>query len=140
MEPFVPDNTSPDFEKRACTVHDPSYGNCDCPPQYRVEQEKPSFFAVAIVMYDKAYGGPEEGGWYYSTYEPVQEYAHLTKIVKTEEESREACAVLRKYIEDHKLNEGRRSVDSVLSEGQYTVEVYENEYPCFHPKERPHYE
>lgn len=127
------------FSDNCKTVEGVIHSREDCTPE---EPDAPAipFYAVAIVMYDKAYGGPEEGGWYYATFEPVQEYAFLTKIVKTDKESREACAFLRKYIDDHKLNEGRRSVDSVLSEGEYTVHVYEGEYPCFHPKTRPHYE
>lgn len=104
------------------------------------EEKAPKFFSVAVVMYDKAYGGPEEGGWYFDTYEPVPEYAHLTKVVKTKAEAYAARDGLLAYIEVEKLNEGRRDVNSVLSEGQYDVYIYHGEYPCYEPKVRPHYE
>ena len=36
------------------------------------KQEAP-FFMVSVYLVDRAYGGPEEGGWYYDTGEPVAE-------------------------------------------------------------------
>lgn len=102
--------------------------------------EVPKFFCVAIGLEDRAYGGPEEGGWWYDTFEPLDEYAHMTKIVITAEEAYRHRDELRQWIVSEKLNEGRRPTSSVLSEGQYDVHVYRGRYPHYVPERRPHYE
>jgi len=95
-------------------------------------------FVATIYLIDRAYGGPEEGGWYYDCGTPSDEYANHTRGF-----SRERDAI--KYA--NKLNEtvcptynvGRRAISSVLSTGRYSAEVSEGQ-PKYYPSERPHYE
>jgi hypothetical protein len=112
---------------------------CDCSPCTCASEEK-SFFCVAIYLHDKEFGGPEEGGWWYSTYEPVKSYAHMTRVYKTHNEAVLYQFKLKKEIILLGLNDDRRSVDSVLSDGEVVAYITENEYPCHLPKERPYYE
>ena len=68
---------------------------------------------ACVGMIDRAYGGPEEGGWYFDTYAPVKavkcKLADAWKVVERLE---------RQY-----SNEGRYPVSSVLSEGEYRVSI-----------------
>lgn len=85
---------------------------------------------VNVYLVDQAYGGPEEGGWYYKCGEPM-ESCH----VETEVEANEVAEKLRAKWS----NEGRRPISSVLSQGVYEVSVED----CFaqpFPDRRPHYE
>ena len=100
----------------------------------------PKFYSVAICMYNKQYGGPEEGGWWYSTYEPIDQLAWMTKIVLTSEEARSAKTELERVIVDKEFNKGRRPVSSVLSTGQYVAVIFPGTYPEYLPTSRPHYE
>lgn len=103
------------------------------------DRPEPKFFCVSVYLSDRAYGGPEEGGWWYNCGEPVLEYGVHTRIFKTYQEARE----LQEHLEKNLLpilNKGRRPVSSVLSNGVYTIQIDEDEYPSPYPKERPHYE
>lgn len=90
-----------------------------------------------LVIMDRAYGGPEEGGWWYNTYTPV---VSLPLPVVTPEQQDLVVVfynAMEKLVEE--LNRGRRPIDSVLSQGVYTFFLSkrpaENE-----PKTPPHYE
>jgi hypothetical protein len=100
----------------------------------------PQFYCVAIYMTDREYGGPEEGGWWYNSYEPIARYGYLTRCFQTYEEARVYENELRSFIEKEKLNEGRRHPNSVLSDGHFTTYITEGHYPEDLPRERPHYE
>jgi len=97
---------------------------------YRIE---PSLYPywVNIYLHDKAYGGPEEGGWWYNFYQPI-----AFKNVSTKEAAHEMAEELR---EGEYSNEGRRSISSMASEGEYVVRV-ESHPPVYSPRTRPHYE
>ncbi|WP_165420446.1 hypothetical protein [Edaphobacter modestus] len=56
----------------------------------------------------------------------------------THEAAQAARDQMAKGIE--KLNEGRRDISSVLSEGRYGVEIHEDALPPFYPEHRPRYE
>lgn len=89
-----------------------------------------------IYMVDRAYGGPEEGGWYFD-YGLVEESIPLLPTegqdlfdhVKTEH---------AKWAEVF-TNEGRRPIYSVLSEGEYQLKLEIDKGQNW-PAERPHYE
>lgn len=101
---------------------------------------QPAFYVVCVAMTDKAYGGPEEGGWYYDTTEPCLggDYP-IPVVVKTRDEAEAAADKMdADFITD--ANEGRPSTSSVLSRGRYTAMIYEGEWPTSLPKEIPHYE
>ena len=109
------------------------------------EPPKPTkhLWSVAVYMVDRVYGGPEEGGWYYTAGLPDTDMAQFTRLFKGQGE--EAPAAARRYRDRlakrlvDKLNVGRRDIGSVLSEGQYMA-CLEEGYPAAFPQERPHYE
>ena len=41
-------------------------------------------YTVAIFFVDRAYGGPEEGGWWYDFGEPDSDYARFTRGFRAE--------------------------------------------------------
>jgi len=72
-------------------------------------------FTVAVLMEDRAFGGQEEGGWYY-------DYGYPNEIAPVIE----------------RLNEDRPSISSVLSEGRYRAYVFGGK-PRGYPDCIPHY-
>ena len=94
-------------------------------------------FTVAICLADRAYGGPEEGGWYYGCGIPADEHADLVQGFST----REAADRYADYLETTclALNEGKPDINSVLSEGRYVAVVFEG-YPRHWPDRKPTYE
>lgn len=96
-------------------------------------------WTVAVFLMDRAYGGPEEGGWWYDCGTPADEYAQYTKGFTDEIEAIKYSAELDQIIEKEGLNEGRREIGSVLSTGRYEAWVSEGNPKRF-PLTRPHYE
>lgn len=83
--------------------------------------------AFTCGEYDRSYGGPEEGGWYYDDFRPLR-----VLIVPASKAAR--CERLLKRWEERN-NEGRPSVSSVLSRGRYRYEA-----GIVPATPRPHYE
>jgi len=101
--------------------------------------DDPPWFACAIVMHDKSYGGPEEGGWYYDTYEPqIGPDVPTPAVFKTRAEAEAWCDDQTLWCQGQ--NEARHPPSSTISDGHYATMIYEGEFPCTLPKERPHYE
>jgi len=97
--------------------------------EYSASPERTIF--VNVYLIDRAYGGPEEGGWWYDCGQIIAVYPCDTK---------EAASKLKDWLEKGRYsNEGRRDIGSVLSEGIFNVvlawEPGEN-----YPRYRPHYE
>lgn len=95
-------------------------------------------FAVNLYLVDRAYGGSEEGGWYFDCGEPVLH--PLNRVFEfypdAEQYLHESCLPVLE-----ELNEGRSSINSVLSTGQYRFYIgSEFEMPAPFPATRPHYE
>lgn len=92
-------------------------------------------YIVAVYLIDRAYGGPEEGGWWYETGE-------LVRVIRTfkNEDRAVAHATRMNDLLDATINKGRRDISSVLSDGRYCAEVHENLAPRGYPERRPHYE
>lgn len=102
----------------------------------------PKAISVAIYEVDRAYGGPEEGGWYFDTGVPSEEYAVYTKFFDASDQN-----AIDAYVEElgvlvDKVNreENRRSPSSVLSNGDYLAVVTRDGFPTAYPERRPHYE
>lgn len=97
----------------------------------------PKFYTIAIYLADQAYGGPEEGGWYYQYGIRQDDWPPMVAATRTE------AYALRGIVNDflhHYTNAGRRSMYSVLSEGVYEARVYPGYPPASYPETRPHYE
>ena len=99
---------------------------------------------VCLYLVDRAYGGPEEGGWYYDTGEAIP-YGMDT-------DGKTACRFFLSLPEARafarspeiaaalaELNEGRPSISSVLSEGRYEMNVGLGN-PENYPAHKPRYE
>lgn len=114
-----------------------------------IPQAPPAFYSVAIYLVDKAYGGPEEGGWYYdygirqdvnlSTEFPELKEFGVPAIFPNEERAIAWMENANHWL-DQTANKGRREISSVLSTGRYRAEVHENYPPHHWPETRPHYE
>lgn len=96
-------------------------------------------YIVSVYLCDRAYGGPEEGGWYYECGTPSEEHIEHLQIFDDWQEAKLARDQLQTYLDDAE-NANRPSIDSVLSQGVYRAIVDENELPKPYPKERPYYE
>jgi hypothetical protein len=93
-----------------------------------------------LYLHDRAYGGCEEGGWWYDTYAPADNdwntepppHGHLG----SPESAKKAVEALKAWCNEE--NRDRRSPSSVLSEGHFVVIL--EAWPAEHsPSQRPHY-
>lgn len=120
---------------------------------------KPPFWTVAIYLVDLAYGGPEEGGWWYGCGERVDHalegvnpnslltvltgegtiYKDNEDQTAGEQEAHAYAALLQNQL-DATVNRGRRDINSVLSEGRYQAIAHPGHPPHHFPERRPHYE
>lgn len=102
-------------------------------------------FAVAVYLVDRAYGGPEEGGWYYDYSEraPEPRFVALTRVFDRLPDALDYSNTLDETVLDVE-NEGRPEIWSVNSRGRYRALVFDlEEHPLLPevlPKERPYYE
>lgn len=87
---------------------------------------------VNVYLVDQAYGGAEEGGWWYDYGLPVE-----SRLAQTEDEARAMLAELRARWDVK--NQGRPPIHSVTSEGRYRV-MREAAYADIWPNPAPHYE
>lgn len=108
-------------------------------------EDPPPFYIVTVVLWDRAYGGPEEGGWWYDTYDPFHHdakwYTHEAGgpwLFTSRTEATNKARWLNKLLEDQ-VNKGRHSPISVLSQGHFQAFVHENVIAA-EPQERPIYE
>jgi hypothetical protein len=108
---------------------------------------------VAIYLVGLAYGGPEEGGWYYETGGYVSDpdvyqklgmapRAFLPEPGQGNETADDFCRKMQERA-DEVLNVGEyaQPVSNVNSPGRYEAHVFEGPVPPTHfPPKRPHYE
>lgn len=103
---------------------------------YRVEilpaNTQPVRCYVNVYLVDRAYGGPEEGGWWYD-YGEVVESRHCETLFEVLAEKKKMQA---KY---DALNAGLPEISSVNSRGRYGVTLEPRKAAAW-PQERPHYE
>lgn len=91
-------------------------------------------YIIALYEIDRAYGGPEEGGWFFDTGELVR----LLALAPTETRAIALADRANRLLE--RLQRHRRRVDSVLYDGgRFTAVVFEWAAPPIFPEVRPHY-
>jgi hypothetical protein len=100
-----------------------------------------STFVVAAYVVSKAFGGHEEGGWWYNTGELVR----TLRVFKSEDKAYAYAGRLNATLwAEHQTfgpNVGKHKPSSILSEGEWiSAEVHENAALAFYPDTRPHYE
>jgi hypothetical protein len=103
-----------------------------CDAGYDNGQEYEEWHAIHVNVYlvDMAYGGPEEGGWYFD-YGEVLESHQVNSLSE--------AVTLKEKLEGKYSNEGRHEISSVLSRGVYRVWIETRAGKNF-PAERPRYE
>lgn len=91
---------------------------------------------VHICLTDRAYGGSEEGGWYFETSQLIESMGPFS----TREIADNHLASLQPHVD--KMNENRPDINSVLSEGQYVcfVERRAGTVGEVWPRQAPRYE
>ena len=99
------------------------------------EQYNAGPWFVCLYLIDRAYGGPEEGGWYYECGQP-EPTQHL-RVFDTIEEARAYVMSLKPV--EVEMNAGRPDISSVLSRGCYDFRIARG-WPEAYPANRPHYE
>lgn len=95
-------------------------------------------YSVAIYLIDRAYGGPEEGGWWYTYGVPDEGLVYHTKYFEDYKKANKYSKMLYDLIVKP-LNEGRHDIGSVLSEGMFDTMVLKGDPRPF-PDQIPHYE
>ncbi len=111
----------------------------------RAEKPAAPFWTVAIYLVDKAYGGPEEGGWYYTCGQRCDDDVYgvdgtdYLGVFPTLQSALAARVALQDKL-DAGVNVGRRDISSVLSEGRYEAQAHNGHPPHDFPEVRPHYE
>lgn len=94
---------------------------------------------VAFHNIDRAYGGAEEGGWYYDCGEPCAELKEHTRTIKNRNAAERHLSRLTKM--EAELNEGCRPIYSVAYDGDAVQAIMQRgTIPHEWPTERPHYE
>jgi hypothetical protein len=97
-------------------------------------------YFVQLFLLDRAYGGSEEGGWWFDCGEPVD--CAYNRGFATRNDARDYLAYLYENEDSdgflNELNEGRSDINSVTSEGVYDFKIVEEVAPF--PEFRPHYE
>ena len=93
-------------------------------------------WSVAIYHEEQAWGGPEEGGWWYDAGELLE---RPVRYFKTEDAAYAYARRLVRHL-DRVNRKSRYEYSSVLSEGRYTAMVNDGHPLPGFPMTRPHYE
>ena len=103
-------------------------------------------YSVAIYYVDRCFGGPEEGGWFYTSGVPIcrpvtgiEPLDIIRTFANSDYETAHAHAARVQALLDAGVNAGRPPITSVLSRGRYRAEVMAG-LPRYFPRERPRYE
>lgn len=89
---------------------------------------------VNVYLHDRAYGGPEEGGWWFDNWDAIYEES----MAYLSEAEAEAAAVLKQVWCDRENSDRNSDINSVCSDGRY--EVRQEAYPPVpSPMRRPRY-
>lgn len=94
-------------------------------------------FIVSFYETNRAYGGPEEGGWWFDYGIPEPSLDRFARGFATEGEAYAYAHRLNRHLSP-KLNDGRYDISSVLCDGIYEAQVSEG-YPRPYPEHTPHY-
>lgn len=91
-------------------------------------------YIVALYELDRAYGGPEEGGWWYDTGDLRRPLA----LAPTNEAAVTIAARANRLLD--RLQQNKRPVDSVAYDGgRHHALVFTTTAPPSYPAERPSY-
>jgi Zn-finger nucleic acid-binding protein len=94
-------------------------------------------FLIAIYEMDRAYGGPEEGGWWYD----IGELRRVVASARNEDAAYAKARRANRLLARLREQAGGRSINSVIYDGgHHEARVCENVVPEFFPTHRPHYE
>ena len=98
-------------------------------------------FFVAIYETDRAYGGPEEGGWWFDCGVPSEdpECLLLCRVFSEPEAASEYVDSLRDKLAQLNEEHNKRPAWSVACNGYYEAFVTEG-LPTAYPEEIPRYE
>jgi hypothetical protein len=88
---------------------------------------------ITVYLQNRAYGGSEEGGWWFDTGEAVKVLTVLPAKAQALLER------VRRWCERTNREEGRRSLGSVLCDGRWGA-ILSDEPGEDYPQERPYYE
>ena len=97
-------------------------------------------YTVQLYMCDRAYGGPEEGGWWFGYGLPVSDSEvgfPVSRRFKSKAKALGYCARIQARLD--RLNDERPSLSSVASEGHYHALICSTT-PRPYPATRPTYE
>jgi hypothetical protein len=95
------------------------------------QKTKRTYSYVNVYRLDRHYGGGEEGGWWYTSYEPVYSERCFTEAF--------AWFRVNKVAEKYPRNGNSSSVNYHSKPDDFTIFV-ENEPGKYSPVETPHYE
>jgi hypothetical protein len=99
------------------------------------EYDMSKIYIAGVYRIDKAYGGPEEGGWWYDTGELVRP----CRIFHNEETAYRYSQRMNKLLNWRQRK--MRPVSSMAYTGDRMVcEVYDDKLPDHYPEYTPHYE
>lgn len=105
--------------------------------------EDPSWWYVNCYIIDRAYGGPEEGGWWYDYGFPASIDEPDMKVAPCYGpffSYKDAEAEMNKHMGAiNEANRGRPPINSVLSKGRFILQI-EPHSPERWPAEKPTYE
>jgi hypothetical protein len=94
-------------------------------------------FTVAVLLEDRAFGGHEEGGWYFNYGYPVSLPEAPQRRFKTLAKAQGYLSKLKPVIA--RINDGRYPTSSVLSEGNYRAYIFNSKVKGY-PDTIPHWE
>jgi len=93
-------------------------------------------YTVAVLHEDRAFGGREEGGWYYDYGYPVRLAEVPQRRFKTRQKAWGYLQKTRRQLIH--INHNRPEISSVLSEGRYRTYIFSGK-PTGYPDHRPRY-
>uniref|UniRef100_UPI0035CC9C69 hypothetical protein n=1 Tax=uncultured Sphingomonas sp. TaxID=158754 RepID=UPI0035CC9C69 len=101
--------------------------------------------SIAVYLVQLAYGGPEEGGWYYQTGELCTdpELASFGTTFTDGHETRAKAMADEVQVHldrDWNTDDHAREISSVLSAGRFEACVHDGCPPATFPAERPRYD
>lgn len=93
---------------------------------------------IAIYETDRAYGGPEEGGWWFDTGELLEDEG--VWAFDSWEAANAALPEIEAMVARRNKDEKRREPGSVLCDGWLAAQIVEGVPEKEYPKHRPRYE
>lgn len=107
-----------------------------CDKHFELLDRMPIYY-VTVYECDKAFGGSEEGGWWYTYGEPQLDGRNKCFHDLKEAQNYRDMLAIDLDLDD---NKGRRSIDSMASDGEARAIIDADCFPEPFPRRRPHYE